>query len=199
MTRFAARSAVLFVIGIMLAGCPSMPRRDAVEPQSWDARRTELQARESFALSGRVAVASGQEGFNARLRWEQSGAASEVALDGPLGSGGVRIRSDGANLQVATSRGEELDADSARAEIERRIGFDPPLGSLRYWVLGVPDPASPASEVLDGEARLASLEQDGWRIEYADYAAVDGRWLPKRMTLNHGEVRVRLLVDNWRS
>ena len=193
------RAAALLLGLIALAGCPSMPRRVPVEPQSWDVRRTELQAREAFALTGRVAVASGQEGFNARLRWEQSGATSDVALDGPFGAGGVRILSDGSTLQVATSGGQELDAEAARAEIARRIGFEPPLSSLRYWLLGVPDPASPANPVLDDEARLASLEQGGWRIEYTDYAAVEGRWLPRRLTLHHGEVRVRLLVDNWRA
>jgi len=174
-----------------------MPQRAPVEAQSWDARRAELQARESFSLAGRVAVAAGQEGFNARLRWEQSGTASDVALDGPLGAGGVRITSDGEQLRVATSRGEQLDADAARAEIARRIGFAPPLASLRYWVLGVPDPATPAKEVLDDQARLASLEQDGWRIDYGGYAAVDGRWLPQRLTLNRDDLRVKLLVDRW--
>jgi outer membrane lipoprotein LolB len=193
------RAAALSLIFIAIAGCSSTARRAAVEPQSWDARLMELQARDSFELTGRVAVASGQEGFNARLRWEQSGTTSDVALDGPFGAGGVRIQSDGSNLQVATSGGEELDAEAARAEITRRIGFEPPLASLRYWLLGVPDPASPANPVLDSEARLASLEQGGWRIEYNDYAAVEGRWLPRRLTLHHGEVRVRLLVDNWRA
>lgn len=194
----APRVAALLFMGLLVAGCPSMPQRP-VEPQSWDARLSELQARESFSLAGRVAVAAGEEGFNARLRWQQSGATSELALDGPMGAGGVRIVSDGEQLQVATSRGEQLDAEAARAEIERRIGFEPPLASLRYWVLGVPDPSSPAETVLDAEARLASLVQGGWRIDYTEYAAVEGRWMPRKLTLRHGEVRVRLLVDNWRA
>ena len=45
-------------------------------------------------------------------------------------------------------------------------GFDPPLDSLRYWVLGVPEPGHPAQESLDALQRLASLEQDGWQIQY---------------------------------
>lgn len=194
----ALRVAAVLFTGLLVAGCPSMPQRP-VEAQSWDARLSELQARESFSLAGRVAVAAGEDGFNARLRWQQSGATSELALDGPMGAGGVRIVSDGEQLQVATSRGEQLDAEAARAEIERRIGFEPPLASLRYWVLGVPDPSSPAETVLDAEARLASLVQGGWRIDYTEYAAVEGRWMPRKLTLRHGEVRVRLLVDNWRA
>jgi outer membrane lipoprotein LolB len=198
MTATTRRAAAMVLTCLALAGCPSLPQRGA-EPQSWDVRRAELQARDSFALAGRVAVAAGEEGFNARLRWQQSGESSEVALDGPLGAGGVRIVSDGASLRVETSRGEQLDAEAARAEIARRLGFEPPLQSLRYWVLGVPDPSIPATETLDAEARLATLEQAGWRIEYTEYSAVAGRWLPRRLTLHHGEVRVRLFFDNWRA
>jgi outer membrane lipoprotein LolB len=196
-SRLAARAAFAAACASLMVGCPSMPQRAPVEPQSWETRRAELQAREYFELAGRVAVASGEEGFNARLRWQQSGPVSELALDGPLGAGGLRLTSDGTQLVLTNARGERLDAEAARAEVERRLGFEPPLASLRYWVLGVPDPASAASEELDSEARLARLEQNGWNIEYSSYAPVDGRWLPQKLTLRRDDVRVRLLIERW--
>ena len=42
------------------------PRNLGGAAQSWEVRRPQLQARERFALKGRVAVAAGGEGFNAR-------------------------------------------------------------------------------------------------------------------------------------
>jgi outer membrane lipoprotein LolB len=162
-------------------------------------RRPQLQAREHFDLKGRVAVAAGNEGFNARLLWRQTGTRSNVALDGPLGAGGVQITADGSSLSVVTSRGDHLDNDAARAELATRLGFDPPIGSLRFWVLGVPDPANPATETLDAQQRLASLQQDGWQVDYAAYTSVDGEWLPSRVTLRREGVRVRLIVDGWSS
>ena len=198
-SALAARAALAAACVSLMVGCPSLPQRPPVEPQSWDARRAELQARGTFELAGRVAVAAGEEGFNARLRWQQSGSVSELALDGPLGAGGLRLTSDGTQLVLTSARGERLDADAARAEVERRLGFEPPLGSLRYWVLGVPDPASAATEQLDSEARLARLEQNGWNIEYTSYAPVEGRWLPQRLTLRRDDVRVRLLIERWQT
>jgi outer membrane biogenesis lipoprotein LolB len=50
-------------------------------------RREALQQRDHFDLSGRIAVAAAQEGFNAKLRWQQQGSRSNLALDGPLGVG----------------------------------------------------------------------------------------------------------------
>lgn len=192
-----ARAALVAASAWILVGCPSMPQRPTVEPQTWDARRAELQARATFGLAGRVAVAAGQEGFNARLRWNQQGPVSQLALDGPFGAGGLRLTRDGTQLVLENAKGERLDADAARVELERRLGFEPPLASLRYWVLGVPDPASTASEELDSESRLARLEQNGWNIEYTGYTPVDGRWLPQKLTLRREDVRVRLLIERW--
>lgn len=185
-------------LALLLSACATAPVQ-APSSQAWDARRPQLQARESFDLKGRVAVAAGNEGFNARLLWRQTGTRSNVALDGPLGAGGVQITSDGSMLSVVTSRGDHLDNEAARAELATRLGFDPPLGRLRYWVLGVPDPATPAKEALDGQQRLASLQQDGWQVDYGAYTSVGGEWLPSRVTLQREGVRVRLIVDGWTS
>lgn len=181
----------------LLAGCKSLPVAPPPPSEPWEVRRAALQARDNFDLNGRIAVAAAQEGFNAKLRWEQKGSLSKLALDGPLGVGGVRITSDGKGLSVVNSRGEQLDSEAARREIEARLGFEPPLSSLRYWVLGVPDPSSPAEEQLDETRRLASLTQDGWQIDYGAYTDVGGQALPSRVTLKRENVRVRLVVDGW--
>jgi len=191
---FAA--AVLFVAA--LAGCKTLPPAPP-ESAPWDVRKAALQARDKFDLKGRIGVAVGQDGFNAKLRWEQRGKQSDLALDGPLGVGGVHIKSDGNSLKVINSRGEQLDSDAARHEMESKLGFEPPIASLRYWVLGVPDPATPADEVLDDAKRLATLKQDGWQIDYTAYANVSGQSLPSKATLTREGVRVRLFVDDWGS
>jgi outer membrane lipoprotein LolB len=180
-----------------LAGCVTTPPQAPAVAQNWEARRAELQQQSAFDLKGRLAVAAGKEGFNARLRWQQDGAQSSLALDGPLGVGGVRISTNGTDIEVLNSKGERLDSEAARTEIATRLGFEPPLSSLRYWVLGAPDPATRAEETLDEQQRLARLIQNGWDIEYATYAEVNGKWLPSRMNLKRDDVRVRVLVDGW--
>lgn len=181
----------------LVAGCRTAPPAKAPAPTAWEVVRPALQSRDHFELKGRVAVAAAGEGFNARLRWDQQGTQSHVALEGPLGAGGVQITSDGSRLTIVNSKGERLDSDAARTELVARLGFEPPLSSLRYWILGVPDPGQPAQESLDSQQRLQSLQQDGWQVDYGGYMAVNGGWLPSRMTLQKGSVRVRLVVDGW--
>jgi outer membrane lipoprotein LolB len=179
-----------------LAGCRTLPTPPAGAP--WEARRAQLQARAHFELRGRVAVATGSEGFNASLQWIQDGARSQLTLAGPLGAGGAQVTATNGDLELTTSRGEQLTRDAARAQLAARLGFDPPLASLRYWVQGVPDPNAPASETLDdSQQRLSALVQSGWRIDYNDYASAGGQVLPARVTLQRDAVRVRLLVDTW--
>jgi outer membrane lipoprotein LolB len=122
-----------------------------------------------------------------------------MSLDGPLGAGGVQVTSDGSSVSIVNSRGERLENDAARAELANRLGFDPPLDSLRYWILGVPEPGHPAQESLDSQQRLAALQQDGWQIQYTDYMSVGGEWLPSKMTLQRQGVRLRVVVDGWNS
>jgi len=200
--RFASlRLALcLLFLAFTLTACKTLAPAVAPAPaEPWEVRRAALQARGNFDLTGRIAVAAAQEGFNAKLRWQQQGSQSELALDGPLGVGGVRITSDRGSVSVLNSRGERLDNEAARREIETRLGFEPPLASLRYWVLGVPDPARPADETLDDTRRLATLKQDGWQIDYGSYANVHGESLPSRVTMKRENVRVRLVVDGWGS
>lgn len=201
------RPGLLWVVAVAaIAGCRTVPVQQppVAAGQPWDVTRPELQARDHFALKGRVAVAAGKDGFNATLRWTQNGSRSQVSLEGPLGAGGVQITADGANLSIVNSHGEHLDSDAARAELVARLGFDPPLSSLRYWILGVPDPGMPSKEAVDPrQQRLQSLEQDGWQIDYGGYiaggAGADGAALPVKMTVQRSGVRVRLVVDGWSS
>lgn len=184
------------VLGLTLAGCQTVPVAPA-PTLAWSVRRQALQNLERFGLDGRVAVAVGNQGFNAGIRWAQSGAMTRLTLTGPLGAGGVEVTADGADLSVITSRGKRLGNTAARAELQDKLGFEPPLTSIRYWVLGVPAPGAPGAVHLDAQHRLTELTQSGWQIDYASYMPVGAEWLPRLLTLRRAGVRVRMVVDGW--
>lgn len=195
--RSRAGTAVLAALAILeLAGCVTAPSRP-VRIVPWAERLSRLAALDPFELTGRVAVAAGRQGFDARLTWRQSGERSTIDLNGPFGIGGVHVVSDGASLDVETSRGRSLTPAEARAQLTAKLGFEPPIGSLRYWLLGIPDPAGASSRSLDPEQRLTALRQYGWQIEYLAYVDAGGFSLPQRMALTRGDVRVRLFIDHW--
>lgn len=206
-TQGARRAGLLAALAAWwLAGCASLgtpvpiPGSVTAVPPDWPARRAWLQHEAGFDLRGRVAVAAGDEGFSAGLRWRQRDTEARIELDGPFGVGGLRLLARGEDLQLTTARGERLDGEAARAELERRLGFALPLAALRFWVRGVPDPAAPASETLAPDApRLAALEQLGWRIDYPAYADAPGAALalPRRLTAARESTRLRMVIESW--
>src|ERR1700728_988095 len=46
------------------------------------------------------------------------------------------------------------------------MGFEPPLNSLRFWLQGVPDPASPSTETADAQGYLGALAQSDWTVTF---------------------------------
>ncbi len=197
MLRKLAATLGVAAIGLV-AGCRTLP---VVAPVAvpWEQRRPQLQARDHFELKGRVAIAVADQGVNANLQWTQAGERTQVTLEGPLGVGAVRISATRSELVIVTADGQRLDSDAAHTELATHLGFDPPLESLRFWIQGVPDPATPASETLDpAQPRLQALVQDGWSILYTSYILVGNEWLPARLSVQRDTVRVRLLIDGWR-
>jgi outer membrane lipoprotein LolB len=208
-TTVAARARPLLLVSwlaaLWLAGCQTLPKPVAptLAPEqligAWPARRAQLQARTQFTAQGRIGVVAGGDGFNGRLRWIQDGARSSVSLDGPLGVSGVRIINDVDGLSLTTPSGEALDSQAAHDELVRRMGFEPPLGSLRFWLQGVPDPASPSSETANAEGYLGSLVQSDWTVSFSAYMQTAAGALPQKLTVTRGTVRVRLILDSWRA
>jgi outer membrane lipoprotein LolB len=190
-------AAALAPLLLLLCACATVPRPSAL-PMPWAQRLAALQAIGHFELQGRLAAATATEGFSAGLRWQQQDDRASIDLSAPLGLGAAHIEQTATNLQLTTSTGQTLESAAASAELRARVGFDPPLSSLRFWILGASDPATSAQEWLDPQQRLAHLEQDGWQVDYSDYVLVREQWLPQRLSMTRGSLRLRVVIDTWR-
>ena len=186
----------------LLAGCQTVPRVSVVQGPGadapWPEQRAALAKVDSYNLAGRVAVAANGQGFTASLRYAQLPHQSDLALDGPLGIGGLRVKLEGDALSIATSRGEALDGAAAREELERRLGFALPLNELRWWLLGVPAPEPDAALNEDaGTGELHGFTQAGWRVSIESRAPGMGFALPRKLTAEREGARMKLIVDHW--
>jgi outer membrane lipoprotein LolB len=194
-------AALLLAAFLVLTACSTTPRRSGAPASPGDQLAT-LHALEGFDFDGRVAGAVGKEGFNAQLELEQRGARSRLSLRSPLGFGSATVETDGSEMTFRSSRGESATGEAARAALTARLGFEPPLGSLRYWLLGVPDPKLPAIQQVPVADGPRGFEQQGWQVtvtESVPAAAPSGEVLvPRRLTLERAPVRLRIVVDKWK-
>jgi outer membrane lipoprotein LolB len=181
------RIAAWLVTGL-LAGCATAPPAVVGPPDPGGAWP------DTWTVDGRLAVNVGEQGGSGAFKWQQQGDRSHLAVRGPLGVGAV----DGQALTVVDSSGATTSGDAARSQVQSRLGADLPLSSLRFWVTARPDPAGQTATIRDStKPPLRVIEQDGWHVEYDQFAEVQGHVAPTRLTATGGNVRLKLVLDRW--
>jgi len=193
----AARFILIAGLAALAAGCVTPPERAPMTGVDWLERREMLQEIEEFRMEGRLSLNTGRRGYSGTVSWEQNDDIVDFRFRGPFGFGGFRIHGDPEQLRVKTTAGDELLLRDPEREMTERFGWSLPVHSMRYWILGVPDPALPASEVPAADGPLESLEQSGWLLHYDSYSEAEGLLLPRRLDMERGEVRIRVMTDRW--
>ena len=188
--------------GVLLASCAVTPPASIAELTTSE-QQAVLRELSGYSLDGRVAVRAGEEGWQATVRWQQRGDVSEVRLSGPFGAGAVRLRLQRDELQVTDSRGHKLQGEQANDALRQQLGFVPPLASLRYWLVGLPDPALQSGEPVGGGGTAAAeFDQQDWHLRYEDFrgekTARGNVLAPRKLTATREAIRLRLVVDRWR-
>ncbi len=191
----------LLIICLLLsvAGCVTTPpiSTEATE-LAWQARQALLQQQQVWTLQGRIAVSLDDEGWQAGLHWRQRGDAFVIELIDPLGRKVARFEGDPTGVVMTTSKGQTAYAATAEELMQRQTGFSLPLTGLRYWVLGLPDPAATQDGIaLDGAGRLSQLSQSGWDVAYQQYQAMPLTELPRKINLTNQQLNARLIVKDW--
>jgi outer membrane lipoprotein LolB len=185
------RRALTLIGCCALAACATT--RTVAPSTQWAQRAGELQRASDWQLDGRAAAALGTQGWQATLSWHQADQNAEVHLSGPFGIGALVLKQtpEGLSLNGAPP------SDAVLSSVQEKLGFDPPIENLRYWLLGVPNPKSTFELSRNDQDRAKVLNQAGWNIAYDRYTPVAGDLLPSRLVLTAGNVRVRIVIDHW--
>ena len=178
-SRTLNNGALLVVIAVLSTGCAATrPTTELPELTDWDTRQAVLAGAEQWYLKGRIGVRTADDGFNAKLRWTQDRSRFEQSVT------------------LTDKDGVETRLQDAEPELYLRYGWTIPVGSLPYWLLGIPDPQRPARTEIDAEGRLTRLEQGGWDVSFTRYDGGVGQELPGRITASSSTTRVRIVIDN---
>jgi outer membrane lipoprotein LolB len=191
------RRAALVGLALVAAGCAAPKSALLPDIPDWETRRAVLGGLETWEFQGRIAVRTGEDGFNGKLRYAQGERGFEATVSGPLGIGTVRLEGDGHRVTLTDNDGVRTELEDAELELRSRYGWTIPVASLRYWALGIPDPAGPAETVFNAEGQLTRLEQLGWSVDISRYGEGGGQPMPSRLTAENADTRVRLVVDHW--
>jgi outer membrane lipoprotein LolB len=192
-----ARGAAVAIASLLLCACASQKGLDLPDISVWENRQAVLAELDEWHFNGRIGVKTGNDGFNGKLRWTQDEDSFEATVSGPLGIGTVRIEGDDKVVRITDKDGETTVLRDVETELYYRYGWTIPIESLRYWVLGIPDPRISSDTKFDEFDRVIRLEQRGWTVDVGAYREAGGQQMPKRLVAASSETTVRVVVDNW--
>ena len=192
------RSIALLCAAWLVTGCATRQAVQLPEMNNWEVRTAVLNELVNWEFSGRIAVSTGEDGFNGKLRWRQQDSTFQATVSGPLGIGTVRIEGDDQGVVLTDKDGVRTELHNAEEELLYRYGWTIPVGSLRYWALGIPDPLAPAQTELNPDQQLAKLVQRDWTVNITHYRLSGGQSMPNRLSANKLGTRVRIVIDKWK-
>lgn len=186
---------------LLLTGCAGLTSHETVEgqgdPAQWKAHKEQVAALDGWQIAGKVGIRAPKDSGSGTLFWLQRRDYYDIRLSGPLGRGAARLTGHPGAITLEVANQGRYEAESPEALLEEQLGWRLPVSHLQWWVRGLPAPDSKSQLTLDGDSRLASLAQDGWKVEYLSYVEQNGYWLPARLKLHGENIDVTLVVKDW--
>ena len=152
----------------------------------------------SWTLQGRIGIQADEQSLSGQIHWQHRAETDEVLMTSPLGQGVARIvrDADGVLLEVPNQPSQRApDAESLTREA---LGYALPVSGLVWWVQASPDPDRAFEATRDAAGRLTQLKQNGWVIDYLQYAA-DMPARPRKLVVAREGLEIRLVADSWRT
>lgn len=178
---------------MLLSACATRPPV-SVDIKTGAEEGCRICALDAWALEGRVAVQSAQQGWNANLHWEHDHGQDRVRISGPFSQGAVSVILQDDLIYINEGNGKTEMSREPDTALKARVGFPVPLRSLRYWLLGVPSPQADYVAAGKGDAGFV---QQGWTLVYSGTYQVDNFTLPARMVVSGENAKLKLVLDSW--
>jgi outer membrane lipoprotein LolB len=191
------RHAVALSAIVLLVGCAPVPVRTlpATAEAAQTARELAFAERRTWAFTGRVAVANGDDGGSGRIDWRQEGDDFDIRLTAPVTGQGWRLHREHGVVILDGLAGGPRQGNDAETLLLEATGWRLPVAAMSAWVRGL---RGPGSAELGGDARglPATLVQSGWQVEYRAWTDTAPP-LPLKLNASQGRATVRLAVDAW--
>ena len=200
MTRPWRLASVASSAMLVLAACAPVPVRQpgtAQQLAAQAAREQKLGAQQDWNLEGRFAASDGHHGGSGGIAWQQDGQQYQFTLRAPVTGKTVQLNGD-PNGAVLTGAGRQpLTGRDAGEVLNAEFGWDVPVADLAWWVRGLRAPGRPAILTFGANGLPATLDQDGWHVDYRDWYAERNPPLPRKVYASREPYTVRVFIEQW--
>ncbi len=183
------KQGVIVLLVLLLSACSSV----TVEPEG----RYEIQTRESlyklecWSFEGRVAITGKKEAWQANINWTHNANEEKIKLTGPLGQGATLIQLTGNRVTIDRGDNKPLSSNQPELFINQQLGLFVPVQSLRYWVVGLPEPSSRYNVTPNG------FTQAGWLVDYKQMLPVNNQAMPYKIAVSNEQLKLKLIINQW--
>jgi outer membrane lipoprotein LolB len=198
------RNILLSLLVAIISACASLPSKPVTEEshQLWEQRQQQLKPLVNWAIRGRVALFVDDKVYNLGMSWTRNAQHHQLNLEAALGQGVIRMKKTPGQAEMTTSDGETHYGHNAQQLLAQTTQLTLPVEGLETWIKGLGHENSPYLPDIDAEGRATTLSQDGWKINYFDYAlttlAPDLKLeLPHKLYLKHENLALKIVIDQW--
>lgn len=192
--------AATALAGLLLAACaPVRVHQPGTSEQlaAQALRERLLGAQHDWGLHARFAASDGQHGGSGSLGWTQTGDHYQFILRAPVTGKSVRLDGGPDGAVLAGLDGGPLAGADAGSVLNEAFGWRVPVAELAWWVRGLRAP-EPGAVLTFGENGLpATLDQDGWHVDYRDWFAERDPPLPRKVYASRAPYTVRVAIEAW--
>lgn len=189
MLRYKIGLLVLVGLIFLLSACSVVPVKPVMDYSR--AAMLRFYELEHWSFEGRLAVTGKSDSWSANISWQHSPEKEKIKLSGPLGQGAVVISLVGSIVTIDRGGGDIQSSTQPDAFVGQQLGVFVPVRSLRYWVVGLPEPSGAYKDTNAG------FNQAGWLSEYVQMQSNDNGVMPRKMTVMNNQVKLKLIIDHW--
>ena len=187
-----------------ISACSSIGKKQLSQQSQADWAQYQLEAGRinQWDLRGRAAIFVDDDVHNVGLSWQRNEDDFVMILEAPFGQGVIRIESSNETdlpIELSLPDGQVVYGQDAEATLQSVVGWSIPVNGLVFWIKGLPLKASSFNHQLNGDGRLKSLSQNGWRINFLDYFDFDdpAQGLPRKLYLKHEKLALKIVIEHW--
>lgn len=143
-----------------------------------------------WQLKGKIGLRGPDFAESAYINWRQCSDRFTVQLNGPLGTGSVRLIGN-ANRTTITTPDDSYTTETPQQWLFEHFGWQLPIIHLPYWLKGLPAPGSSSYPLEQG------FKQSGWHILKLRQMAIEKYFMPAKLIIQNPELKVTLIIKNW--
>jgi len=194
-------TVVLLVSLLLVSGCAYFRKPPPTFKYiSWKKRQVVQRQIKDWQLAGVFSITHKKHRDIASFDWRQRRDSYTINISGPMHINSVRIEGDSERVALWRSDEESIEAETPEQLLHSQLGWKLPISHLRYWILGVPDPAKKVNyKYFDRYGHLNFFKQGGWQVKYSQFqiGVKRGMDLPNVIELRNKDIKIKIKIKKY--